>query len=77
MDGQTEIIMGATPEIDPGYRPGFDGLLETPNFVVCVWTIEWEKVLEARVPATSTRVRVWGNHPTEPDRIMVGLEGAI
>ena len=76
MDGQTEIVMGKAPEIDPGHRPSFDGVLETPSHVVCVWTVEWEKVLETRVPTTSTRVRVWGNHPTEPDEIIVGVESA-
>jgi hypothetical protein len=32
-----------------------------------------DKLLEASVPTTRTRIRVWTNHPTEPDDIYIGV----
>ena len=51
----------------------FDGVLETPSKAVIISTAEHETVMNANVPTQSTRVRIWTNHPTEPDRIIVGL----
>lgn len=73
MDGETEITMGAALEIDPGDRPVFDGILATPSRAVAVWTVEWNSILDAPVPTLQTRVRVWSNHPREPDKLIVGL----
>ena len=47
--------------------------LDTPRRKVAVWTVEWKKLLETRVPTTRTRIRVWINHPTEPDDVYVGV----
>lgn len=73
-DGATEIVLARTHEVDPGGRPAFDGMLETPNRTVVVSTVEQEVVLEAIVSSTRTRVQIWVNHPTEPDQILVGLD---
>ena len=72
-DGETEVTLGTSDEVDPGDLPAFDAMLETPNRAVVVWTVEDETVLEAPVPTKQTRVRIWVNHPTEPDKIIVGL----
>ena len=72
-DGETEISLGPARDVDPGGRPVFDGALETPNRAVIISTAEHETVLNARVQSESTRVRIWTNHPTEPDRVVVGL----
>lgn len=71
-DGETEIILGRSSEVDPGAKPSFDGTIETPNRTIAVWTVESKRLLRANVPSTRTRVRVWRNHPTEPNRIAVG-----
>ena len=73
LDGPTELAMGAPEDVAFGGAPAFDGILETPNRVVVISTILWDRVLEAAVPDTMTRIRIWINHPTEPDRIGVGL----
>jgi hypothetical protein len=73
MDGETEVSLGQARDVDPGGQPAFDGVLETPNRAVMVSTAEGEKVLDAGVPGKSTRVRIWTNHPTEPDRVIIGL----
>jgi hypothetical protein len=73
-DGPTEFVLGPTREVDPGDRPAFDGQLETPNCAVVVSTVERELLLSENVPTKRTRVRIWVNHPTEPDKVIVGLE---
>ena len=35
-DGPTELSLGASPEVDPGFRPEFDGILKMPNRIVTV-----------------------------------------
>ena len=72
-DGETQVTLGRAQEVNPGGRPVFDGLLETPNKPVIVSTAEHETLLDIRVHNTSTRVRIWSNHPTEPDKVVVGL----
>jgi hypothetical protein len=73
MDGQTVITLGPGVEVDPGYPPAFDGVLETPNCSIVISTVERETVLSENVPATETRVRAWLNKPTMPDEVIIGL----
>jgi hypothetical protein len=73
MDGETKITIGPADEVDPGGHPTFDGALATPTRTVVVFTIEWKKLLEARVSSLQTRVRIWTNHPNEPDDVVIGL----
>jgi hypothetical protein len=72
MDGETRITLGPPALVGGGDGPVFDGFLDTPHHKVAVWTIEWEKVLEATVPTGRTRVRIWTNHASEPDKVHVG-----
>ena len=72
-DGDTEVSLGSSREVNPEGRPIFDGLLETPNRKVNVETAEGELVLQADVPTESTRVRIWTNALREPDKIIIGL----
>ena len=73
MDGKTEIILGACKEVNPGRPITFESFLETPGREVAVRTCEFDTLLFAKVPTDSTRVRIWTNHPTEPDRVIIGL----
>jgi len=70
-DGSTEITIGAGDRVKLATPPVFDGTLQTPNRVVEVWTIEWHKVLEQKVSSTQIRIRIWTNHQSEPDRILI------
>jgi hypothetical protein len=74
MDGETEVILGASRDVDPKSSPAFEGLLSTPNRIVVVSTVERETLLSATVPNKSTRVKVWTNDPKTPDKVIVGLE---
>ncbi|MBX9776849.1 MAG: hypothetical protein K2Y71_20920 [Xanthobacteraceae bacterium] len=73
-DGDTQVTLGQAREMNLPGRPIFDGLLDTPNRKVNVETAEGELVLQADVSKKITRVRIWTNARSEPDRIVIGLE---
>jgi hypothetical protein len=73
MDGETDVKLGIATDVDPHTPPAFDGLLETPNLLVVVSTIEWKTVLSAQVMGKKTRIRVWTNRPQEPDKVIIGI----
>ena len=68
-DGETKITFGNPTKTNS--RLTFDGLLDTPDRTVAVWIVPWEKVLEAKVSVRRTRIRIWTNHPSEPDDIHI------
>ena len=70
-DGETRITLGQPLKTDD--RPAFDGFLDTPHRKIAVWTVEWEKLLETRVPTIRTKIRIWTNHRTEPDDVYIGV----
>jgi hypothetical protein len=74
IDGETQVFLGSASELDPGRPPAFDGMIETPNRKVVVSTVEHETILEILVPGTRTHVRIWVDHPTEPDNVIIGVE---
>jgi hypothetical protein len=71
MDGETELIV--SDEDTPPSAPAFEAMLKTPSKVIEVFTSENETLMLCDVPNTSTRVRVWGDHPSEPEHIFVAL----
>ena len=73
-NGETEVILGATQEVDPNDNPAFVGELETRNRAIVVRTVLREPIVQAPVPRSSTRVRIWVNHPTEPDKVTIGFD---
>jgi hypothetical protein len=73
-DGETLVLLGSAPELDPGESPAFDGMLETPNRAVVISTVERETVLEMRVPNARTHLKIWVDHPTEPDKVIIGVD---
>lgn len=72
-NGQTEVTLGAADEVGLRGTPAFEGELETPNHAIAARTILREMILQAPVPQPRTRVRVWVNHPSEPNRVIIGL----
>ena len=73
VDGETEFTLGATPDVNPGIDPAFEGKLKTPNRMIAVRSVLHETILEATVPEEQTTVRVWVNDPTEPDKVIIGF----
>lgn len=72
-DGPTAVTLGRSHEVATEGRAAFDGNLETPSGVVVVALVGGREILRATVSAPSTRVRVWTNHPHEPDDVIIGL----
>lgn len=73
-DGDTEFTLGRMREVDPGDRLIFQGKLKTPNYRIALRSVLGQVILEAAVLQPTTEVRIWANHPTEPDRVIVGIE---
>ena len=73
MDGPTEVTLDAATNVDPGNAPVFDGSLETPSRTVVASTVDRKPLLRVSVPGNQTRVRIWTNHPMEPDKVVVGV----
>jgi hypothetical protein len=73
MDGETEVTLGNTSEVGTSDKAAFEGMLESPSRVVVVSTVGWKPILSSAVTSRITRVRIWTNHPTEPDKVVIGL----
>jgi hypothetical protein len=73
VDGETEFTLGETHDVNPGDPPIFHGKLKTPNYRIVLHTAEDETILQATVPRRETVVRIWVNHPSQPDQVIVGV----
>lgn len=74
MDGETEIVLGNIDEVGTSQAPALDRELETPFRTVEVSTSEGDVLLRRSVAGVRTHIRVWTNHPTEPDKIIIGVK---
>lgn len=72
-DGETEIELGQCSSVDTGAQPEFEGLLSTPSRKLVVRTVQGVTLLEMPVQSAETKLRIWVNDPSEPDRIAVGI----
>ena len=73
VDGDTEFVLGPAAEVDPGYRPVFEGNLTTPSRKVVLKSIFDEVMLQEVVRCSKSSVRIWANDQTEPDMVIVGI----
>jgi hypothetical protein len=73
-EGPTDVIIGAGNEVDPGAVPAFDGNLDTPDRTVVVSTVDLRKMASIQVTGDATRVRIWVNDSTVPDRVTIGVD---
>jgi hypothetical protein len=73
-NGETEVTLGLVKDVGSGEIPVFEGELMTPNHEVAVRTILDERILQAHVLRSRTRVRIWVNHPSEPNKVIIGLQ---
>jgi hypothetical protein len=70
-DGDTTITLGPFDEVDTATEPAFDGMLNTPDNKIILFDAVEPEMASAHVPATQTRIRIWTNHPTEPDDVTI------
>jgi hypothetical protein len=68
-DGSTRITLGV--ELPPlsGKSLVFDGLLQTPNRNISVYTVVYDVLLSCGVPGKNTKIQIWSNDSREPDEI--------
>jgi hypothetical protein len=72
IDGETEIFLGRMTNVEAGLQLVFDGILQTPNKTLIVWTVDDEILLQDDVTDTETRVRILLSHPKWPEKVVVG-----
>lgn len=70
-DGDTSVTLGPESEIVETRKPDFDGVLNTPNLEIILFDANEPRFAGVRVPSTRTRVRVWIDHPTEPENVTI------
>jgi hypothetical protein len=80
----TCIAIGTLAECDGGTRvtlcntsgtqvrsPTFEVVLQTPSRKIAVCSVLNEVFLEVLVGTEQTRIRIWANHPSEPNEIHI------
>jgi hypothetical protein len=72
-DGDTTVTLGHASEIKETRAPDYDGMLETPNKVVLLFDAEVDEFMSIEVSTHKTRIRVWINHPTQPDEVVIAV----
>ncbi|MEH6718854.1 MAG: hypothetical protein V7704_08245 [Aurantimonas endophytica] len=73
-EGDTTITLGRFAELPtPARPPKFDGILDTPEHRVVLFDANIPEILAMTVPDVRTRVRIWTNHKTEPDDVIIAL----
>lgn len=72
-DGDTNVTIGLSENISLPNLPTFDKILNTPDRIVILFDANMPEIMKAEVESTETRVRIWTNHPTEPDEIVIAL----
>lgn len=73
-EGNTTITLGPFEELQPQKTPPkFDRMLDTPEYRVVISDAITPEMLTAVVPSIRTRVRIWTNHKTEPDDVIIAL----
>ncbi len=73
-DGNTTITLGPFEELPPQKTPpSSTAMLDTPEYRVVISDALTPEMLNAVVPSIRTRVRIWTNHKTEPDDVVIAL----
>lgn len=70
-DGDTHVTFGPYLEIVESREPDFDGILNTPNNELILFDAIEPEFAIAHVPSVTTRIRIWIDHPSEPENVTV------
>jgi len=74
-DGDTSVTLGHFDEVAQARQPDFDGLIATPERELVIFDAEMPEIMKTSVPTQETRVRIWMNHPTEPNDVVIAFGG--
>lgn len=71
IDGAT--IVSLADEVSAGAvsEPAFDDFVDTPSRELSVFSIQNESLATLQVTGVKTRVRIWTNDDSEPDRVEI------
>ncbi len=72
VDGETHLQISDT-ELQTELPLVFDGFIEAPNGRVTVSDAHLTEFGAVPVGGPKARIRVWTNHPSEPDQILVAV----
>ena len=70
-DGDTSVTFGPILEITETREPDFDGILNTPNNELILFDAIEPEFASTHVPSQKTRIRIWIDHPSEPENVTV------
>ena len=70
-DGDTRVTLGSFDEVGLAEDPVFDGEISTIGGRIVVFTAHLDIILSTDVSTSKTRIRIWENHPTQPDDIVI------
>lgn len=70
-DGDTHFTVGEASEITMPTPPTFDGILNTPDKRLVFFDANEPEFASLSVPTGKTRIRVWIDHPTEPENVVI------
>lgn len=74
VDGETELTFGRSGEVDPGWPPGFVGVIATPTRRLIIHDVNGDILAEKVNVPDITRLRIWFSHPRWPERVLIGLD---
>jgi hypothetical protein len=69
-EGDTNITIGPFEELNQLSAPDFDGLLNTPENKIML--SDANDIEDIAVPTIRTRIRIWLDHPTQPENVVIG-----
>lgn len=72
-DGETEITLGNTAEVQRASPPLFDRTLVTPSRTVIVEIVPGKTVCEMPVPTGHTPLRIWTDGFRDTATVVIGL----
>lgn len=70
-DADVEISLGRYGDFSHPTEPRFDALLETPRKKVLLFDANHPELMSAETDTLETRIRIWTNHASEPDNVVV------
>lgn len=70
-DGETVFEVGEASEIALSTAPAFDGMLNTPDMKLLFFDANVDNFATIPLPTARTRIRVWIDHPREPEHVVV------
>jgi len=69
----TELVFGWDREVGLSKLPVFEGWLRVPSRRVTLKTVLGEELASLEVAKRRVIVRIWADHPREPDHVVIGI----